>query len=126
RQPALQALIFPEGFSGPAAGPTQRRARPFSPPPPARWTRTRPWRTIRPNTRWSRRMPHRSLPLLSLLLLAWLSPSVLRADTLPLIPRPVQVERHDGVFRLSGATPLRVAADDTAARQAASFLVQSL
>ncbi len=69
-----------------------------------------------------------SLPSLSLLalLLALASSSVLAAQPLPLIPRPAHIERADGRFPLAGDTPLFVAADDAAARDAADFLLAAL
>ena len=70
-------------------------------------------------------MLHRSWILIVVSLVLLSSPAAC-ADTLPLIPRPAHVALHDGVFELSDETPLRVAADDVAARNAADFLLQSL
>lgn len=70
-------------------------------------------------------MLNRILPLIAALFL-FISPLACAADTLPLIPKPLLVERHDGTFKLADSTTVQVADDDAAARKAAEFLIQSL
>ncbi|HET8897255.1 MAG TPA: family 20 glycosylhydrolase [Rhodanobacteraceae bacterium] len=71
-------------------------------------------------------MPFRILSILTLAA-SLLLPQWAQAEAaLSLIPLPAHVARHDGAFTLASNTRVVVAKDDTAAHQAAEFLIQSL
>jgi len=54
------------------------------------------------------------------------APLARAADEPPLVPRPAALERHEGAFRASAATPIVVAPADAAAATAASVLRERL